>query len=448
MPSVLLLAGDLMSNFDKTSWRRLQRHVPTAALALYWIFSGSLVYAQPALTLEQALRIAQDRSRQLVAQDYAASAARQMAVAASQLPDPILTAGVNNLPINGLDAFSLTSDFMTMRSVSVMQQFTRSDKREARAARFDREAEAAESARALALANLQRDTALAWFDRHYQERVLAILAAQRDEARLQIDAAEAAYRGGRGAQADVFSARAAVAQIEDRIAQADRQVATARNRLTRWVGDAANLPLGPAPNTEIFRVQWANLEDHIAHHPQIEVMLQQEQIARAEAEIAQANKRPDWSAELMYSQRGPSYSNMISVNFSIPWQLDRKDRQDRELAAKLAVIDQLQAEREETTREHIADVRTWLQQWQSNRERLARYDISIVPLSVERVRASIAAYRGGSAPLNAVLEARRSEIDVRLERVRLEMETAGVWAQLEFLIPQPVPGSLAKGELR
>jgi len=414
-------------------------------LALCWTSIGTIVHAQPTLAFDQALRLAQDRSRQLAAQDYAASAAREMAVAAGQLPDPTLTAGINNLPINGADRFSLTRDFMTMRSVGVMQQFTRSDKREARAARFDREAEAAEAGRTLALANLQRDTALAWLDRYYQERVRETLTAQRDEARLQIEAADAAYRGGRGSQADVFSARAAVAQIEDRVAQADRQIATAKNRLARWVGDAANQPLAAAPNMDAFRVDWARLEDHIAHHPQIEVMVRQEQVARAEAEIAQANKRSDWSAELMYSQRGPAYSNMISINFSIPWQLDRKNRQGRELSAKLALIDQMQAQREELTREHVADARTWWQQWQNSRDRLARYDNSIIPLSIERTRAALAAYRGGSATLSGVLEARRMEIDTRLERVRLEMEMAGMWAQLEYLIPA---GSVLGGEVK
>ncbi len=418
--------------------KRLRR---TIALCLTCI--GSVVYAQPVLTFDQALRLAQDRSRQLVAQDYAAAGAREMAVAAAQLPDPTLRAGVNDLPINGPDRFSLTRDSFTMRSISVMQEFTREDKRKARAARFDREAEVAEAGRIQALANLQRDTALAWLDRYYQERVREILLAQRDEARLQIDAADAVYRGGRGSQADVFSARAAVAQIEDRIAQADRQIATAKSRLARWVGAAANEPLSAAPNTDAFRVDWARLDDHISHHPQVEVMIRQEQVARAEAEIAQANKRSDWSAELMYSQRGPAYSNLISINFSIPWQLDRKNRQDRELGAKLALIDQLQAQREEATREHVADARTWLQQWQSNRDRLARYDDSLLPLSAERTRAALAGYRGSSAPLGSVLEARRMEIDTRLERIRLEMENAGLWAQLEYLIPA---SSVIKGD--
>ena len=232
-----------------------------------------------------------------------------------------------------------------------------------------------------------------------------------------------------------------VAQLDDRIVQADRLVATAINRLARWVGDAANRPLGAAPNTDVFSVDWAKLDDHVLHHPQLELLLRQEQVARAEVESAQANKRSDWSAELTYSQRGPAYSNMISINFSIPWQLDRGNRQDRELAAKLAIIDQLQAQRDEATREHIADVRSWLLQWQSTRDRLVRYDSSIVPLSAERTRAALAAYRGGSGSLSAVLEARRMEIDTVLEHIRLEMDIAGVWAQLEYLIP-------GKGELK
>ena len=33
----------------------------------------------------------------------------------------------------------------------------------------------------------------------------------------------------------------------------------------------------------------------------------------------------------MYSQRGPAYSNMVSLNVSLPLPWDRKNRQDREL---------------------------------------------------------------------------------------------------------------------
>jgi len=137
----------------------------------------------------------------------------------------------------------------------------------------------------------------------------------------------------------------------------------------------------------------------------------------------------------MYSQRGPAYSNMISLNVSIPLPWDRKNRQDRELASKLATAEQLREQREDAVRSHVAEVQAMLQEWQSDRERLVRYDASLLPLAAERTRATLAAYRGGTGMLSAVLEARRNEIDVRMERIRLEMDAARLWAQLEFLIP-------------
>lgn len=397
--------------------------------------SASAAELDSTLTFDQALYLAQARSRQLAAQDAAASAAHDMAVAAEQRPDPTLKAGISNLPIDGPDRYSTTRDFMTMRSVGVMQEFTREDKRKARAARFDREAEAAEAGHALALSNLQRDTAAAWLDRYYQERMRDVLVSQRDEAKRQIEAADAAYRGGKGSQADVFAARSAAAQIEDRILQTERQIESSKIQLTRWVGPAAGQPLGTPPALDSVRLTPAELETRLAHHPQIAVMVKQEQMAQADVDLARANKESDWSGEVMYSQRGPAYSNMISFNVSIPLQWDRAHRQDRELAAKLALAEQMRAEREEASRAHVAEALSMLQEWQGNRERLARYDSALIPLAASRTQAALAAYRGSSGTLGAVLDARRNDIDVRMERLRLEMETARLWAQLNYLIP-------------
>jgi outer membrane protein TolC len=413
--------------------RKLRRWL--SLLALCAALPGPFAVAQPALSLDQALRTAQDRSQQLVAQDAAAAASRDMAIAAGELPDPTLTVGINNLPVDGPDAWSLTSDFMTMRSIGVMQEFTRGDKRKARSARFAREADVAEAGRSLALTELQRDTATAWFERYFQEGILAVLLTQRDETRLQVEAAEAAYRSGRGSQSDVFAARSAAAQIDDRILQSEQKIRVARTRLSRWVGDDAGRPLAAPPSLTVVRLDPGSLEADLAHHPQVDLMGRQEDVARAEAAVAQSNRSPDWSVALMYSQRGSAYSNMVSINVSIPLQLGRANRQDREYAAKLALADQLRAQREEATRGHLAEVKGWLQQWQGNRERLAFYASAIVPLAGERTRAALAAYRGGGGTLAAVLEARRTEIDTRIEQIRLEAETAELWAQLEYLMP-------------
>ena len=421
-------------------WPHGARQVPVhRCLAALLVLGAALLPlaspAQSTLTLDQALQFAQDRSRQLPAQEAAATAAREMAVAAGQRPDPTLKVGLNNLPFDGPDRLSLTRDFMTMRSVGVMQEITRGDKLAARSARFDREAEAAEAARAVALAHLRRDTAMAWLERHFQERMVELLQSQRVEAGLQVEAADAAYRGGRGAQADVFAARLAAALIDDRLRLAAQQVEATTIRLARWVGPDAQQPLGERPSLTTVPAAVHDLDAHPSQHPEIALLARQQTIAQADADLARRNQRPDWSVELMLSQRGPAYANMVSVGVSIPLQIDTRNRQDRELAARLAVVEQARAQHEEATREHLAETRLRLLAWQGNQARLTHYDRTLMPLAAERTQAALATYRGGGGSLGAVLEARRLEIDTRMDRLRLDMETAALWAQLHYLIP-------------
>src|SRR5205814_5314794 len=153
--------------------------------------------------LGDAQRRAVERSLQVVALDAAIDASRHMAVAAGQLPDPMLRAGIDNLPITGPDRFSLGNDFMTMRRVGVMQELTRGEKRRLRSERFMLEAEKTLAEKTGTVAQIQRDTALAWLDRYYAEAMARVIDEQMAQSRLEIEAAESAYRSGRGNQADV-----------------------------------------------------------------------------------------------------------------------------------------------------------------------------------------------------------------------------------------------------
>jgi outer membrane protein TolC len=390
--------------------------------------------AQP-LSLQDAQRRAVARSQQLAGQDSAIVAAREMAVAAGQLPDPVLKLGIDNLPVTGEDRFSLTRDFMTMRRIGVMQEITRSEKRELRQQRFGREAEKAEVEKAAAAAVIQRSTALAWLDRYYAEAMQRVIAEQLAQVKREIAATEAVYRGGRGNQADVIAAHGTLATLEDRASEFRRRAASATVTLGRWIGDGANAPLAPRPAIDAVQLDLQNLERDLAHHPEIVVLARQEEISTTEARLAQASSKPDWSVEIAYQQRGSDYSNMVSLGVSIPLPWDTGNRQDREAGAKFAAAEQARAQREELLRSHVGEVRVLLVEWQSGRERMARYERELIPLAAERSRASLSAYQGGRASLTDLLLARRNETEVRMQAVQLEMETARVWAQLNFLTP-------------
>jgi outer membrane protein TolC len=391
---------------------------------------------QPPLTLEAALQAAQKRSQALPAQDAAATAAREQALAAGRLPDPMLRLSVDNLPVDGAKRFSLTEDFMTMRSVGLTQTFTREGKRRARSASFERQADTALATREMELAKLRRNTALAWFELYFQHQLVDLLSAQRAEAKRQIASADAAYRAGSGSQADVFLARSAAARMDDRIRQAQAQRSNANTELSRWVGDVAAESLGAPPSISQPRLTAHMQKAPLDQYPDIAMLISKEAQAKAAAEVARQDKQADWSVSLMYGQRGPSFSNMASVVLSVPLQWDQANRQDRELAAKLAKVEQARAEREEMTRARKAQVQRWLESWRSGVERMKDYDASLIPLTIDRSTAALAAYSGGKASLSSVIDARLSEVDTRLEKLRIEMQTAALWVELEYLMPE------------
>jgi outer membrane protein TolC len=396
---------------------------------------GAIAAAEAPLTLAEAQRLAVERSRQLAGRNAAVSAAREMGHAAGQLPDPVLRLGIDNLPIEGPDQFNLTRDFMTMSRVGVMQEFTRSEKRRLRGERFEREAEKILAEKSAVVGSIQRDTALAWLDGYYSEALAAVIAEQMAEIRREIVAVEGAYRAGRGSQADVFAAHGAQVALELQASELERRIRTARIKLARWIGDAAEAPLAGKPTIDIVRLDAGALHAQIADHPEIAVLSRQEEIATTEARIAQAEKKADWSVELAYQKRGSSYADMISVGVSIPLQWDRKNRQDRELASKLATVEQTRAERDEALRAHVGEVRAMLAEWENGLKRLARYERELIPFASERTKAALAAYQGGKASLTDLLLARRDAIDIRMQAVQLEADIARLWGQLNFLSP-------------
>lgn len=392
--------------------------------------------ADAPLSLPEAQRLAVERSRQIEAQALGVGAAREMAVAAGQLPDPVLSVGVENLPVEGPDRFSFTREGMTMRRIGVMQEMTSREKRGLRAERFEKEALKGLAEQEATRAAIHRDAALAWLDARYSEAMAGVLAEQRLRGLQEAQGAEAEYRAGRGSQADVLMARASLSMLDDRAAELERKARNARTMLARWAGADAERPLAPRPDIDQVRIAPHDLDEQLARHPEIAVLARQEEMAGAEARLARANRTPDWSLELAYSVRGSMFGDMVSLGVKMPLPWDRANRQDRELAAKLAAVSQAQALREEALRQHVAEVKAMFNEWESNRTRLVRYEREIVPLAASRAGAALAAYRGGKSGVGEVLAARRGELDAKLQALQLEAETARLWAQLNFLVAE------------
>ena len=432
-----------LSDFRRAAPVRVGRHGFSISMICVALMLPLSAAAQNALSLTDAQRLAVERSRQLAGQDAAVAADRDLAVSAAQNPDPVLSAGIENLPVTGADQFSVGSDFMTQRSIGVTQELTRGDKKRLRGEHYDREADKTLAEKAEATLIIRRDTALAWLDRYYAEASAELIGEQILQAQGEIEAAQTAYRSGRGSQSDVLAARTALLGLQDRASEIARKVRTAKIALVREIGEPGDLPLAQRPVIDHIPIDPGALDKHIAMHPDIVVLAKREDLAATDARLAQANKQSDWSVGLSYAQRGSQYSNMASIGVSVPLQWDQANRQDREVAAKLAQAEQISAQREEAMRAATAEVRTMIAEWESARERQTRLEHQLVPLAAERTEAELSAYRSGKSSLNDVLVARRSEVDARLQALQMQADAARLWAQLNFHFLQDDAGLTA-----
>ncbi len=105
--------------------------------------------------MEEAARLAAVDQPLLTARQAKIQAEDQQAIAASQLPDPQLSGGLKELPIDTSEAFSTRRDDFTEFTIGLSQDFPRAEKRRLQGARKQLDADADRAA----LDNEQRNGA-------------------------------------------------------------------------------------------------------------------------------------------------------------------------------------------------------------------------------------------------------------------------------------------------
>jgi outer membrane protein TolC len=255
---------------------------------------------------------------------------------------------------------------------------------------------------------------------------------------LQLDTVSAAISSGRQTTGDALALRGAVEAAHDRIIEQDRAIERARFSLAAWLRDDASRPLADPPDASRFDHAPAALLANLHEHPDQRVYAEREALAKSDLALASNSTKPDWSVELSYGQRGPTFDNMISlmVTVDLPWEAGK--RQDRDIAAKRLLAEQAQAQAEEARRVHEAELLGLYADWQTAGVRVGRFEKLLLPLARERVGAVLAAYRGGRGELAMVLDARRAETETRLGFLQAGLERSRAWAKLNFLLPHEV----------
>ena len=333
----------------------------------------------PLLTLGEALDLASGEQPSVAAYERDAEASEQASVAARILPDPQLSAGIQNFPITGMNAFSPSRDQMTMLTVGLMREQVRRSKREAQAAQLTAEALVSRRQGGERERQIRRDVMIAWIDAVEAHQKSLLLQRLADDLHTGHLVMQEGIKTGQATPATVLRMDSEIALAKGDVAEARAAEDRARAELGRWIGAAAaarplpdSLPLIDAP-----KAGPADLLP-IGAHPSLQVAQAQQQAASRQVEVARQELKPDISWSVMLGIR-PKYGEMIGGQVSIPLEINRRNRQDRVIAQAQLRADAAALRAEDTRRDLIRQYESARADYEGADAELARIDREAVP---------------------------------------------------------------------
>ena len=395
----------------------------------------SAAQAEP-WTLEHTLTEAQRYSAELSASRNEAQALDAMADSATQLPDPKLKFGIENVPVQGNNDRRLTREGMTMQRIGIMQQYVSAEKRDRKADTLLAEAQSVSAKSAVVRANLQRDTAQAWLDLALSQQALQTARKLLAETERQQGAQRASVGAGNAAPDSVLAFRVGLSAMRDKLTLAKRDVQLAQTRLAQLTGEDVSAVSGELPRYQRLPADEKTLEQGIAQHPDIIAAASMANSAKARSAESAIAAIPDVEVEVWYGRRAEGYEDMAGVMFTVDLPLFQSHRQDKDHAADVSRTMQANDQLALAERDHAAQLHSLIAEYNAAQTLWMRQRDEVLPLVRQRATLLAAQYRSGQSDLSGLLEARRNVLDSELAANQAEKEMAQKWAAIRWLIPQ------------
>ena len=362
------------------------------------------------------------------AQARAGAAAARVRPAGAR-PDPMLMAGIVNLPVSD-PGFR---DQMTMKMVGVTQTIPYPGKLPLRRQAARDEVSAAAAMGDAVRLQVVQEVRAAYYQLAFVDRAMEVL--ENDRALLQgfVAATEARYGVGTGGQQDVLKARVELAGVANQAAALTEERRAALARLNVLLDRPVDTPLPAAAVPERIaraavaadpaqiRLASAALGSRAEGSPLLPLPELQERAVRsnpelraqdamtaaqaARVELAAREHLPDFDVSLQYGQRSVG-SDMLTATVSVPLPVDRRNRQGAELAAARAELAALQADRAARANEVRGEVARLVSELERDRTQLALYVRSIIPQGRASLQSATAGFQVGRVDFVTLLENR------------------------------------------
>ncbi|ESK53577.1 MAG: TolC family protein [Acinetobacter sp.] len=396
-------------------------------------------YAQP-LTLDTALKLAEQYAPTLRANSAQIEGAENMVSASGILPNPKLFVGLDNYPVSGDAAWSVTQEGMTMKKIGIMQDFPNRAKRLAEIELAKAELGSANAQTEILRIELRQKVASVWLKRFYLERKLALYDDLLSENGLLFQITQTQVTSGRTMVTNAISPKLDKTVLLDQKDDLLRDLNKAKLELHRLISadSSRTTEIESLPSQEpVINFDTSRLYHHLHQLPELKAFQAERQTAEAKLKQAQALQKSDWSIEFAYQHRAPEFGDMIGVHLTTELPVFSKKRSSSLVQAILAEQNRITADQEIKYREHLTMLDEGLSDLKALDQQIQRTVQSTLPLTKQKVNLQLASYQAGKANLSDVIETRQALLNQRLRLIDLQQQQAMIKAQLYFSFVEP-----------
>ena len=365
-------------------------------------------------------------------------AAQQRIGPAGALDDPMLEAGVLNLPTNSL---RFDREDMTMKMIGLSQRLPYPGKRGLREGVAAKDAETVGYGFQETVNRVVRDVKTAYFDLGLALEVTRLVEKNRLIVGQLLRITEGRYAAGMGRQTDVLKAQTQLSKMTDELFKLARERQTAEAELNRALGRgaavAAPVPVPPKLREEILNLESLR-ETALTQRPQLLAL--QSIVAKNEkaVDLARKDYYPDFDVRLSYGQRdrmpdGPRRSDMVSLTVAINLPVWRGNKRAPRVAESLAMRDQAQSMYQVQRNELSAKLSQQVAAAEQNLKSARLYQTTLLPQARITVESTLAAYRVYQVDFLTLIESQMTVFNYEISLATASANHNKALVEIDFL---------------
>lgn len=429
---------------------------------------------QTALSLENAIAIAQYNDPWLLENKYEQHSLELSSTAANTLPDPKVSIDFINNPTDGFD---FNQEGMTQTKVGLTQAFPRGKSLAIKSQQLKVHSEAFPFQRKNRQAKVAVTVGKIWLDLYQTNKTITLIERHQVLFEQLITISEKSYSSAlvHSRQQDIVAAQIELTQLEERLDKLMQYKQYYEGKLFQWL---AKLPItknninelsvnsyqlnrmvisDTLPDIPLFNEVLINKTSEIvpeqlihefANHPAIIAIDKKVNATTLGVELAKQKYKPEWEIKASYGHRrddvlGQSRADLFSVGITFDVPLFTENKQDKEVQSAIAHSESTKVGKYLLLKEFIGVYTSAQGSLKRLQSRKQRFEQQLLPLLREQAQILLTAYSNESTHFSDVVKAHIAVLHAEIDELIIQTDEQKLHLELNYLFvdsntPNPI----------